>query len=85
MFKRGSAAILRSKFLYKNFSVFDKLKQFLKFTNDSTLFSTNVNPENIRAEYEEVDKILQKKKHQKIAGIENPNEIICNIILNKSL
>jgi hypothetical protein len=47
----------------RKFSVFTKLKEFIKWTGDNNnLFSTNVNPENLRAEYEEVDKIMKRKK-----------------------
>jgi hypothetical protein len=49
----------------RNFSVFAKLKEFMKWSSSSdNLFSTNVNPENIRAEYEEVDKIMKRKKQE---------------------
>jgi hypothetical protein len=56
----------------KNFSVFTKIKEFFKYASDTNTFSSNVNPETIKAEYEQVDTILKKKR-------QNREDLICKI------
>ncbi len=44
----------------KKFSVFNRLKDYIRSSSIDSL-SANINPDIIKAEYEEVDKIYKKK------------------------
>ena len=44
----------------KNFSVFNRLKEYIRSSAVDSL-SANVNPDIIKAEYDEVEKIYKKK------------------------
>lgn len=51
--------MLSKKFFKKNFSVFGRLKEYIK-NNTGMNLSSNMNPDSIKAEYEEIQKIYEK-------------------------
>jgi hypothetical protein len=58
-----------SKYFKRHFSVFGRLKEYMKSTDSFYKISNNVSPDDIKVQYEEIQKIFEKKqKKNEIVG-----------------
>jgi hypothetical protein len=54
-----------SKYFKRNFSVFGRLKQYMKSSADIYNISSNVGPDDIKAQYEEIQSVMDRKQMKK--------------------